>query len=129
MSRSSRVCLPVAALLCLPTFTFGQRRDGPPQQVVRRKHAVVPVPVFSRWRHEIGEPIKELKRRQLDDAIHIGPRGFSRPSRADPVAGLVPRQHVADAGDAAVFTAPHGEPFQCEGGRAQDRRRCSRLRK
>jgi hypothetical protein len=27
----------------------------------------------------------------------------------------VPRQHVADAGDAAIFTAPHGEPFQREG--------------
>ena len=38
------------------------------------------MPVFSWWRHEIGEPVAEFKRRQLDDAIRIGPRGFSQPS-------------------------------------------------
>ena len=83
----------------------GECRHGPPELVIRCKHPVIPVPVFSRRRHEIGEPVEELKRRQLDDAIRIGPRGFSRPSLADPIAGLVPRQHVADSRDAAVFTA------------------------
>ena len=39
----------------------GQRRDGPSQRVVRRKHAVIPVPVFSLWRHEIGEPVEQRK--------------------------------------------------------------------
>ncbi len=62
----SPACPPVAALLCLPTFAFGQRRDGPPQRVIRRENAVLPVPVFSRWRHEIGEPVEELKQRQLE---------------------------------------------------------------
>ena len=103
----------VALLADIPD---GQRRDGSSQRVVRRKHAVVPVPVFSRWRHEIGEPVEELKRRQFDDAIRIGPRGFSRPALANPVAGLVPRQHVADSRDAAVCAAVHGESLQCEGG-------------
>ena len=28
----------------------------------------------------------------------------------------MPGHHVADAGDAAVGVADHGEPFECEGG-------------
>ena len=92
-------------VVLLPDVPDRERRHGGSQRVVRCKHPVVPVPVFSRRRHEIGEPVEELKRRQLDDAIRIGPRGFSRPSLADPIAGLVPRQHVADSRDAAVFTA------------------------
>ena len=35
--------------------------------------------------------------------------------RADPVGRLVSGEHVADLSDAAIFTAPHGEPFQREG--------------
>jgi len=45
------------------------------------------MPVLPRRRDEIGEPVEELKRREFDDAIRIGPRGFSRPSLADPVGG------------------------------------------
>jgi len=33
-----------------------QRRDGPPELVIRCKHPVIPVPVLARRRHEIGEP-------------------------------------------------------------------------
>jgi len=39
------------------------------------------------------------------------------PSRAagpDPVGGLMSGAHVADAGDAAVGVANHGEPLECE---------------
>jgi len=42
-----------------------QSGDGPPQRVIRREDAVIPVPVLARLRDEIGEPIEELKRRQL----------------------------------------------------------------
>jgi hypothetical protein len=35
-------------------------------------------------------------------------------ARADPVGNLMPREHVANAGDAAVSTADHGEPLQRE---------------
>jgi hypothetical protein len=43
-------------------------------------------------------------------------RGLSPASRADPVGRLVPGQHVADTGDAAVLITPDGEPLQREGG-------------
>jgi len=36
-----------------------QRRDGPPQLVIRRKHPVVAMPVLPRRRDEIGEPVQE----------------------------------------------------------------------
>jgi hypothetical protein len=39
----------------------------------------------------------------------------------------VPRQHVADAGNPAVWATDRGESLECEGGAAQYRRRCSRL--
>ena len=35
-----------------------QSRDGRPQRVIGRKHSVIPVPVFSRLRDEIGEPVQ-----------------------------------------------------------------------
>jgi hypothetical protein len=34
----------------------------------------------------------------------------------DPVGGFVSGQHVADAGDPAVWAADHGEPLKGEGG-------------
>jgi hypothetical protein len=46
-----------------------ERRDGPPQLVIRRKHPVVAMPVLPRRRDEIGESIEELKRREFDDAM------------------------------------------------------------
>ena len=40
----------------------GERRDGPPQLVIRRKHPVVAMPVLPRRRDEIREPVEKLKR-------------------------------------------------------------------
>jgi len=34
---------------------------------------VIPVPVLARRRHEIGEPVEKLKRREVDDAIGARP--------------------------------------------------------
>jgi hypothetical protein len=51
----------------------------------------------------------------FDDAVGARPRGLAPAPRADPVGRLVSREHVADAGDAAVFAADHGEPLQREG--------------
>ena len=56
------------------------------------------------------------KRRELDDAAGPRLRRLSLPPRADPVGRLVSREHVADASDATVGVADHGEPFECEGG-------------
>ena len=70
--------------------------------MIRRKHPVVTVPVLPRRRHEIGKPIEELKRRELDDAAGPRPCGLPRATRADPVGGFVPGQHVTDAGDATT---------------------------
>jgi len=73
------------------------------------------MPVLPRRRHEIGEPVEELKRRELDDTVNFRPRGLSAAARSDPVGGFVSREHVADADDAAVGVADHGESFECEG--------------
>jgi hypothetical protein len=94
----------------------GQRRDRGPELVIRRKHPVVAMPVLARRRHEIGEPVEELKRQEVDDAVRPRPRGLSRAARADPVGGLVSGDHVADLGDAAGWAADHGQSFQCKGG-------------
>jgi len=44
-------------------------RDGFSQPVIGRKHPVVAMPVLPRRRDEIGEPVEELKRRELDDTV------------------------------------------------------------
>jgi hypothetical protein len=77
--------------------------------MIRREHPVIPMPVLSRLRDEIGEPVQELKRRELDDAAGPSLRRLSLPPRADSVGRLVPREHVADSSDAAVAAADHGE--------------------
>ena len=64
-------------LLPLADVADRQRRDGPSQLVIRRKHPVVAMPVLPRRGHEIGEPVEELKRREFDDAIGTGPRGLA----------------------------------------------------
>ena len=46
-----------------------QSRDGRPQPVIGSEDAVIPVPVFPRLWNEIGEPVEELKQRELDDAV------------------------------------------------------------
>jgi len=79
------------------------------------KHPVIPVPVLARRRHEIGEPVEELKRRELDDAVRPRPRGRSRAARTDPVGGLVSGEHVADFGCAAACVTCHRESLERKG--------------
>ena len=74
-----------------------KRCDGFSQLVIRRKHPVAAVPVLPRRRHEIGEPVQKLKRRELDDAIGPRPRGLAAATGSNPVGGFVSGQHVADA--------------------------------
>jgi hypothetical protein len=68
-----------------------ERRDGPPQLVIRRKHPVVAMPVLPRRRDEIGESIEELKRREFDDASGSRPRRFSPATPPDPGGSFVSR--------------------------------------
>jgi hypothetical protein len=67
------------------------------------------MPVLARRRHEIGEPVEELKRRELDDAIGSRPRGLPPTTPPDtvgrPNGDPAPREHVADLGDAAGWAA------------------------
>jgi len=96
-------------------FPFRERRDAFPQPVIQRKHPVVAMPVLPRRWDEIGQAIEKLKRRELDDAARARPRGLAAAAGPDPVGGLVPWQHVADAADPAVWAADHGEPLEREG--------------
>ena len=93
-----------------------QRGDGGPELVIWRKHPVIAMPMLPRRRDEIGEPVEELKRRELDDAVGPRPGGLAAAAGPDPGGGFVPGQHVADAGDPAVWAASHGESFEREGG-------------
>jgi hypothetical protein len=94
-------------------------RDGGPELVIRGEHPVIAMPVLPRRRHEIGQPVQEVTRREFDDAVGARPRGLPPAPRADPFGrpkdDPASGQHIADAGDAAVFAAVHGEPFQREG--------------
>ena len=95
-------------------------RDGGPELVIRGEHPWLAssrqaMPVLPRRRHEGSEPVEELNWGKLDDDADARPRGLPPAPRANPVGRLVSREHVADAGDAAVFAAHRGEPFQREG--------------
>ena len=92
-----------------------ERGDGGPELVIRGEHPVIAMPVLPRRRHKVSETVEELKWGKLDDAAGARPCGLPPASRADPVGRLVSGEHVADAGDAAVFAAHHGEPLQREG--------------
>jgi len=48
------------------------------------------MPVLARRRHEIGEPVEELKRREVDDTARSRPRGLSRAALADPGTSSIP---------------------------------------
>jgi hypothetical protein len=67
------------------------------------------MPVLARRRHEFGEPVEELKGQEVDDAIGFRPRGLPPTTPPDPVGrpngDPVPREHVADLGDAAGWAA------------------------
>jgi len=90
----------------------GECRDRPPEPVIRRERPVIPVPVLPRRRHEVREPVQKLKRRQFDHAIGSRPRGLPLASRADPVGGFVPEEHVADFGCAAARITSHKESLR-----------------
>jgi len=101
----------------LANVADGQRRDGPPELVVGREYSVIPMPVLPRRPDEVGEPVQELKRRQLDDA---GPCGLPPTTPPDPVRGFVSGQHVADAGDPEAVqeggaTEPRAGSTRCVG--------------
>jgi hypothetical protein len=102
-------------LLPLADVPDCERRDGGPEFVMGCKDAVVAMPVLPRRRHEVREPVEELKRQEVGDAVRPRPRGLSRAARADPVGNLVSREHVADAGDAVAWAADHGESFERKG--------------
>ena len=70
MSTARRGLLPLADV------PDRKRRDGRPERVIRRKHPVIRVAVLPRRRHEIGQPIEKLTRREIDDAIGSWPRGI-----------------------------------------------------
>ena len=97
----------------------GECRDRAPQPVVRREYSVIPMPVLPRRWDEIGEPVqklkRELKRRELDDAIDPWPRGLPAAAGPDPGGGFVSGQPVTDAGNPAGWAADHGESLECEG--------------
>ena len=97
-----------------------QRRDGFSQLVVRREYSWLvsrrqAMPVLPRRRDEIGQPVQELKRRELHDAIGSRPRGLPAAAGPDPGGRFVSGQHVADSGCAAVWAADHGESLEREG--------------
>ena len=74
----------------------GSRRDRLPQRVVRCEYSVIQMPVPpGRWDQRC-QPVKKLKRRQLDSTTGPGPRRLSRASTANPVPSLVPGQGVAN---------------------------------
>jgi len=83
-------------------------RDAFPQPVVRRNRPMVAMAVLPRRRDEIGEPVEELIRRELDDAARSRPRGVAAAAGPDPSGGFVPGQHGADARDPAVCTRAAG---------------------
>ena len=106
------LCLSVAAAFCgmrtasipagsglLPRADVPdrQRRDGPPEPVIRGKHPVRAVPVLSRRRDKVRQTIEKLKWREFDDAVGPRPRGLAAAAGPDPVGGLVPWQHVAES--------------------------------
>jgi len=60
--------------------------------------------MLPRPRHEIGQAVQEIKRRELHDAIGPRLRRLSAAFGPDPVGGL--------NGTAAVWAASHREPFE-----------------
>ena len=107
-------------LLPLADVADRERSDGGPERVIGRKDAWLSsrrqaIPMLPRRRDEIGEPVQELKRRELDDAIGPRPRGRSRAARTDPVGGLVSGEYVADFGCAAACVMCHRESLERKG--------------
>ena len=85
-----------------------QRHDGPPELVIGREYSWLvsrwqAMPGLPRWRHEIGEPVQKLKRRELDDAI-----GRRRPGagHARDAHGSVDRARTTRSATAAGSAGP-----------------------
>ena len=53
----------------------GERRDGGPELVIRGEHPVIAMPVLPRRRHEIGQPVQEVKWGK--PGVHREPAVFS----------------------------------------------------
>jgi hypothetical protein len=60
----------------------GEGHGGEPEPVIRGEHPLIPVPVLPRRRHEIGQPVQEVKKREFDDAVGARPRGLAPAPRA-----------------------------------------------
>ena len=94
-------------------------RDGFSQPVIRREHPVVAMTMLSRPRHEVGQAVQKINRRELHDAIGPRLRRLSAAVGPDPVGGLngdpASGQHGADFDCAAVWAASHREPFEGKG--------------
>ena len=71
-------------------------RDGGPELVIRGEHPVIAMPVLPRRRHEIGQPVQEVKRREFDDAVNA--RACGLPPAPGPTDGRLvsgEQRHVA----------------------------------
>ena len=99
----------VAVLAGIPD---GQCRDGFPEPMIRREHAMVAMPMFLRRWDQIGELVQKLDRRELNHAARAGPRGLAAAAGPAPVGDFVSGQQLADAGDAAACVTCHGEPLE-----------------
>ena len=97
----------IAPLADIPDREGG---DGGPELVIRGEHPVIAMPVLPRRRHEIGQPVEELKRREFDDAAGSRPRGFTAATPPDPVGGFVPWRLVSP-GDSPPHAGDSGGRF------------------
>jgi hypothetical protein len=88
----------------------GECRDGGPKLVIRGEHPVIAMPVVPRWRHEIGQSVQEVTRREFDDAVLARPRGLAPAPLADPEAARFHdyRRASSPLGDAGVPPIPGG---------------------
>ena len=78
------------------------------------------MPVLSRRQDKVRQMIEKLKWCEFDDVVGPCPRGLPPTTPPDPVGGpgddSVPGQHVADAGDPAVWAADPGRVAQVRTG-------------
>jgi hypothetical protein len=107
-----------------------ERRDGPPELLIRRKHPVIAMPMLPRRRDKIGQTIEELKRREFDDAPAARPlREVSCPGSLPPGAGIArspARRGGCRRGPVSALPAAAAEQAgggQQAGGRKRDLRR------
>ena len=80
--EDGRISRGIAPLADIPDREGG---DGGPELVIRGEHPVIAMPVLPRRRHEIGQPVQEVKRQEFDDATGARPCGLPPASRANPV--------------------------------------------